>query len=152
MGEEKNNETDFFGVNLESSGNQVKKLHKLLIAGKVIKDGKVLKEWDEFPGTDYSFSEGKVVSFELAQGEVDKVSYIRDSLNVSFSERFKIENHYRSKEWIQIDSNEFYYEYFDLYEYGIYTIGVAYRIISPTCEETNIKSAMVRVSLGSKEQ
>jgi hypothetical protein len=150
--EQSDKETDFFGVNLDENDNQVKKLHDLLLVGKVKQNGKVLKEWADAWGTEYSFSEGKVVSFELAQGEVEKVSFIRDSLNTSFSERFTPVNHFMMKEWVPIDSKQFYFEYLDLYEYRNYTLGVNYRIISPTRDKTNIKSALLIVSLGNKEQ
>jgi hypothetical protein len=143
--------TDFFGVNLDENGNQVKALHNLLSKGKVIQDGKVLKEWEDELGTDYIFSEGKVVSFEIIQDDVKSVSDIRDSLNLSFSERFTTVNHMMMNDWIQMDSKLYYFEYLDLYEYGRYTIGLNYRVCSPTGTNSDIESALVRVTLGIKQ-
>ena len=140
--------TDFFGVNLDENDNQVEKLHNLILAGEVKLNGKVLREWTDNIGTDYWLSEGQMVSIEIERGDVEYVSNIRDSLNFSYSERFTSTNHLRSKQWVQTDSGENYFEYIDFYQYRNYSIGVHYRIISPVCDETNITSAEVRVGLG----
>ena len=144
--------TDFFGVDLDEYGNQVEKFHDLLLAGKVRNNGKVLTEWTDHIGTDYWISEGKMTSVGVDHGDVDKVSVIRDSLNLSYSERFTPENHIKLKQWIQTDSDEHYFEYIDFYKYGLYSIGVHYRIYSPTCDETNITFADVRVGLGLRSE
>ena len=145
---QRNQIADFWGVNLDENGNQVEKLHNLLLAGEVRLNGNVLKEWADHLGTDYSLSEGNMVSVEIEHGDVEHVSYLRDSLNLSYSERFISLNHLKLKQWVLKESDDNYFEYLDLYQYGDYSIGVTYRIYSPTCDETNITSAEVRVGLG----
>lgn len=141
-----NNQTDFFGVNLDNDGNQVERLHNLLVEGKVKHDNKVLREWEDQIGSDYELTEGEMVSLEMCKGNEEEVKSIRDSLNLAFSEKFTPKNHLMLREWIKTES-DYYYEYIDFYEYGKYAIGVHYRIFSPTGDENNVTSAEVRVGL-----
>lgn len=139
--------TDFFGVNLDEESNQVEHLHNLLLAGKVEYEGIVLKEWTDLIGSDYMLTEGKAVSMTITHGNVEDVKTIRDKLNLSFSERFATKGHYVQNEWGQTESGDYYMEYFDLYEYGNYNIGIHYRVFSPSHDEQDLTSAEIRVGL-----
>ena len=138
---------EFFGVDLNQS-NQVVKLHNLLIDKKVDYKGKCMSEWTDGMGTDYEFSEGKIVSIDIAEGDIKDVEQVYFELDSIFTNKYKSQEHLNLREWMTTGDNSFYFEYLNFYSYNTYRIGLTLRLVSPVKDEKNITSASVRVGLG----
>ncbi len=141
------NGQDFYGVNLDK-GNQVERLHSLLVAGKVEHGGRVLHEWMPQGISDYDFSGGETVSFIYSQGDAELISRQRDELNFEFTKKFTENIHMMSQEWIPWEDDVEVFSYLDRYIYGNYAVSILYNIYSSTKNMTNPDSAELVIVLG----
>ncbi len=147
---------NFFGVNLDEEGDQIKKLHDLLMAGKVEVGGRVLREWTP---QSYDTLDGEGVAFVYNQGDNELIRRQWDELNTEFERKFTESKHYVTEEWIPLDElgeNDWIpwekkgelYAYEDIFSYGNYRIGINYFIFSTTRNRANPDSAELIIFLG----
>lgn len=142
------NGQDFFGVNLDEKGNQIKKLHDLLVTGKVEDKGRVLHEWAPQGVSDYDMFNGSSVGFVYNQGNNDLISRQRVELNTEFAKKFTEKDHLETQEWIPWDDNVEMFAYLDRFTYGNYTISIVYNIYSSTKNLDNPDFAELIIMLG----
>lgn len=139
---------DFFGVDLNKA-NQIEVLHNELLRGKVKYREKTLTEWTDGLISDYDMSDGKVTSMTISEGAMSEIEPTYHSLDSIFSHRFSIGEHYKQNDWI-FSEEGYYTEYLNFYDYNAYRISLSIRLYSPTKDENEVSSGLVRVGLGEK--
>lgn len=140
---------DFFGVVLNKA-NQIEVLHNELLSGKVKYREKALTEWTDGGISDYDLSDGKVTSMTMIEGTLSEIEPTYHSLDSIFSHRFSVGEHLKQNDW-NFSEEGYYTEYINFYDYNTYRIGLSIRLYSPTKDENDVSSGLVRVSLGEKD-
>ena len=139
---------NFFGVNLDENGNQIKKLHDMLVADKVEDGERILHEWAPQGLSDYDMTNGETVGIIYNQGDDKLISKQRDELNAEFAKIFTEQDHMETNGWIPWGEKGGMFAYLDRFTYGNYTISIVYNIFSATRNLDNPDSAELVIMLG----
>lgn len=148
---ESNNSIEIMEL-FDDNPTQVEKIHNLLNNNKVVYNNKVIEEWkdslyvDELD-SDFDFSEGKIVSATLFDGNPNSARKIWNEVDSVLSTKYTLLAPYKAKEWTLVNGLPCM-QYFNFYETGYRRISIKLYLYSETEDEDNVQNAQVVIGFG----
>lgn len=148
---ESNNTIEIMELFNENS-NQVENIHNLLNKNNVSYKGEPIVEWkdsvyvDELD-SDFDFSDGKVVSATLFDGNPNSARELWNEVDSVLSTKYTLIAPLKTEEWLLVNGLPCM-QYINFYKIGCRRISIGLYLYSETENENNIQNAQVVIGFG----
>lgn len=137
---------------LVDSPLQARTIHHLLNNNQVVYNNMPIIEWEDTQygdglKTDFEFSEGKMVSGTLFEGDLNFARKIYTEADSILHTKYSLDVPLKSKEWVYVNGLPCM-QYINFYNLESRRIGIGLYIYSETNDENNASNAQVVISLG----
>lgn len=107
-------------------------------------------EWRDELGSDYEFSDGRVVSAIIYSGNKQKAERTYNEVDSIFASRYHLTFPAKAEDWEESLQNPPCMKYINFYEFGTKTVSVALHLYSQVKNENNVDKAEVIIGLGNR--
>lgn len=134
-------------LDLVDDFNEVSTLHDLLNNNQVVYGDYSVVEWRDGLGSDYEFSDGKIVSGVIYEGDSNVARKIFNDVDSVFNSKYKLEAPLMANEWDCFGELPCM-KYMNLFNTGARKVSVGLYVYSKDQDENKATKTQVIVTLG----